>query len=468
MKTFAIWKLLRICPRGAGEKRSTDSHASVLAVIAFAVSTAVFLIVLGGFHAFLFRASAEHNFYGAFWGEHTTSDIAPTYVLLGLFASLLILVPLSTLAGSAARLVASRRDAELANMRLIGATSSQVTAVSALDATAQALGGALLGIVGYFAAMPLVMQLNFQGRTFSFAELWVGPLALAIAILGVTVLALLSSLIALRGVVVSPLGVSARVTPAALSKWRLWIFLALLALALLSSKLMNLGGSNLLVAIMIIVLPIVGTFALINLIGPLVVRHSALRRLRHARSASQLIAMRRILDNPKRAWRNVSGVALAVFIAGMTSVASLFGSMQGAYAEPAEMTLMKDIGTGGLVTLFFAALLAAVSSGVMQAGDIYDQQDEYRMLKLAGADASVLTKARRMEVMTPLRSVVVVSACCSLVVLLPAMGQALAQPVTLFSFVAGIALCFGLVYVGTLASNRVAASLDVNLTRPDD
>jgi hypothetical protein len=121
-----------------------------------------------------------------------------------------------------------------------------------------------------------------------------------------------------------------------------------------------------------------------------------------------------------------------------------------------------------LVTLFFAALLAAVSSGVMQAGDIYDQQDEYRMLKLAGADASVLTKARRMEVMTPLRSVVVVSACCSLVVLLPAMGQALAQPVTLLSFAAGIALCFGLVYVGTLASNRVAASLDVNLTRPDD
>jgi hypothetical protein len=468
MKTYAIWKLLRVHPRSAGEGRSTDSHASVLAVIAFAVSTAVFLTVLGGLHAFLYRASAEHSFYGAFWGEHTTSDVAPTYVLLGLFASLLILVPLSTLAGSAARLVASRRDAELASLRLIGATSSQVGALSALDATVQALGGALLGIVGYFAAIPLVMQLNFQGTAFSFGELWVGPIALVAAVVGVTVLALCSSLIALRGVVVSPLGVSARLTPTALSKWRVWIFLALFALAMIASKLMNLGGADLFVAIMILVLPIVGTFALINLIGPLVVRHSAKRKLRHARSASQLIAMRRVLDNPKRAWRNVSGVALAVFITGMTSIASFFGSMQSASTGAAEVTLMRDIGTGGMVTLFFAALLAAVSSAVMQAGNIYDQQDEYRMLILEGADSSVLAKARRMEVMTPLRSVVVVSACCSLVLLLPVVGQALTQSTTLLSFAAGIALCFVLVYVGTLASNRVAASLDLTSARPDD
>lgn len=469
MKIFEVWKMLRVGKIHAkNDSRASDSHAAVLSVIAFAVSTAVFLIVLGGLHSFIYRASAEHSLAGAFWGNNTASQLSPTYVMLALFAALLILVPLSTLAGSAARLVASRRDSELASLRLMGATSGQVTALTAIDATLQALMGAIAGIAGYFAAMPLVMQLHFQNRAFTFAELWVGPLALFLSVVGVTLLALISALISLRGVVISPLGVSARTTPPVLGKWRVWLFVAAFVVAMLGSKLMNLGGESLLMAMAILLLPIVMTFAIINLIGPMVIRHSAKAKLRKLRSAAQLIAMRRILDNPKRAWRNVSGVALAVFIAGITSIAAFFGSMEGIEMAAEEAVLMRDIGTGGLVTLFFAALLAAVSSGVMQAGNIYDQQDEYRMLILEGADASVLSAARRMEVMTPLRTVIVVSACVSMFMMLPIMGQALVAPATLLSFFGGIALCFVLVFAGTLASNRVAASLDLLSARPDD
>ena len=50
--------------------------------------------------------------------------------------------------------------------------------------------------------------------------------------------------------------------------------------------------------------------------------------------------------------------------------------------------LPYQIVTGGVTALAFAAVLAAVSSGVMQTGNVYDQADEYRMLALEGTDMS--------------------------------------------------------------------------------
>lgn len=73
------------------------------------------------------------------------------------------------------------------------------------------------------------------------------------------------------------------------------------------------------------------------------------------------------------------------------------------------MLYMRDIAMGGFPDLAFAAVLAAVSSGVMQTGNVYDQADEYRMLALEGTDEATLDKARMMEVITPLNTVMAVS-----------------------------------------------------------
>lgn len=127
------------------------------------------------------------------------------YVMLAAFASLLLIVPLVALAGSAARLAASRRDARLAALRLAGATTAQVTKLTALDAGGQALLGALVGIAGYFALIPAIMLLDFQNQHFTFEQLWVGLPALAAVTVGVTLLALISALVALRRVAFTPL-----------------------------------------------------------------------------------------------------------------------------------------------------------------------------------------------------------------------------------------------------------------------
>jgi hypothetical protein len=104
----------------------------------------------------------------------------------------------------------------------------------------------------------------------------------------------------------------------------------------------------------------------------------------------------------------------------------------------------------------------------MQAGNVYDQADQYRMLVLEGADRATLSKARFIEVFTPLKVVVLVSAACSMVLMLPLLGSAMTQPLTLLGFVAGVALCFLLVGIGVAAANHVAKGIGIVGERSDD
>ena len=173
MSTFALWRLFHRPGRS-----DTTAHTSALAIIAFAAATAIFLTVLGGLHGFVWRASADHTIgclfspdacapgtYEAFsrrLADDQMTQMASTYVVLAIFACVLLVVPFAALAGSAARLAASRRDTRLAALRLAGATTGQVVRLTALDAAGQALVGSLIGIIGYFAIMPLIMLLNFQ------------------------------------------------------------------------------------------------------------------------------------------------------------------------------------------------------------------------------------------------------------------------------------------------------------------
>ena len=183
-----------------------------------------------------------------------------------------------------------------------------------------------------------------------------------------------------------------------------------------------------------------------------------------------MIAMRRILDNPKRAWRNVSGVALAVFIAGMTSVCGLLATGIGGNHDPFDpsMLYMRDIAMGGFLTLAFAAVLAAVSSGVMQTSNVYDQADEYRMLALEGTDEATLDKARMMEVITPLNTVMAVSLGCSVLLLFPILATLLLNPASLLTLAAGIGLCYALMVLGGCAANHAAHGLGHAGYRTDD
>lgn len=427
-----LWLLLRRRTTSAA-----DPHrlTGALAVLAFAVTTAVVLVVIGGFLAFTARAAAP--------GAAPDDGM---YVLFAGTASLLLLVPLVTLGGAAARLAVARRDARLAALRLAGATTAQVSTITILDATVQALTGAVIGAAGMFALVPLVLPIEFQGRAFSYGEL-LPPWWVYLATIGaVTAIALVSAGASLRKVAITPLGVAARTSPNPLHWSRV---VPIVAFAALFAVLWNTGMAGLLT----LALVVAGGFAMLNAIGPLVMSLVGRMAAKRARTAAQLVAARRILDAPKTAWRSVGGVALATFIAGMTSAVALFSTATG---DAEQEQLFGDMATGGFLTLAIAGVVAAVSTGVMQAGGVIDRRTEYRALHLAGTDLRVMDRARLRETAVPLVAAVALATGGALVFLLPALGMAVVtSPAVLGQFALSVLGACALVLLGSVASRRV-------------
>ncbi|TGO05405.1 hypothetical protein [Serinibacter arcticus] len=438
MTTLRLWFLLR---RRSSGRSDPAGLTGVLAVIAFAVTTAIALVVVGGLAAFVQRALAP----GA-------SDDDGTYVFLAGFATLLLLVPLSTLGGAAARLAVARRDARLAALRLAGATTGQVAALTVLDAGVQAVLGAVVGVAGYGALLPLVARLSFQDRTFDVAELWVGLPGLLAAIGAVVVIALASAVSSLGRVAITPLGVAARTTPPGLRVIRLAaLVVAVVGVVVANAALSGGAGTIMLVVLMAMV---AAGMATLNVVGPFVLGLVGRLTARGARRPATLLAGRRIVDDPRGAWRSVGGVALATFIAGITAVASLFGADGGGGEQE---VLVRDIGTGGLLTLAIAGIVAGVSTGVMQAGRVIDQRQAYRNLVLAGTDTRVLDAARFRETLIPLLAAAGTAAVSMLVIIAPLLGlSTFAQPQVLVQYVLSVLAAGGLVLLGAAASTPVA------------
>lgn len=434
MNTFSLWWLLR---RRSSDSRDPQQLADVLAVIAFAVTTAVLLVVIGGWRAFTLRA-----------GVLDDAD-AGTYPFLAATAAGLLIIPLGTLGGAAARLTLGRRNSRLAAMRLAGATTSQVTQLTLLETSISALAGAALGVGAHFALIPAVTLLQFQNRPFTYGELLLPTWMIVATALMVVVIALISAGSSLAKVALTPLGVIAAHTPRPLHWSRIVPMLLVAgAFALLYSS----GQGGMVVWLSLLV----GGLATVNLIGPFIV--SALGRIRARRAGdfATLLAARRLIDQPKTAWRSVGGVALATFIAGIAATAAMLGSLSDS-ASGSDAVLLTDIGTGGLLTLAIAAVVAAVSTGVLQSGQVIDQRMQYRNLSLAGTEAGALDRVRMSEIRMPLIGAVAVATVAVSLFVIPVFGATFTTsfPVMIRFIVSVLGAC-ALVLLGAKASTIVA------------
>jgi len=450
MTTLRLWSLLR--SRSAGDEDPRRLTA-VLAVVAFATATAVLLVVVAGVQAFWDRAGGADGIRAGLEARETPYVIQ--YPLLAGIAALLLLVPLATLGAAAARMAAARRDARLATLRLCGATRSQVAGLTVLDAASQAALGAALGLVGYAVLVPAVARLRFQGRTFDMSELWVGVPVLLGTVLAVLLVAVVSAVASLRRVAITPLGVARRVTPPGMRAVRVLSTLGGAGALLVVPQLV--GGSAG-VAFTVLVVLLLVTFATLNLVGPFVLWIVGRMTAAAARSVPTLLAGRRIADSPKSAWRSVGGIGLAAFIAGLTSTFSLLDPGDSGRAD--EALFIADLKTGGFLTLAIAGVLAAVSTGVMQAGRVIEQHAEYRALTLAGTDSRTLDRARMRETVVPLAVSVGVATVTALMVMIPVVGlQPVAQPSVVVQYLLCVVVATALVLAGTGASRRVARAV---------
>ncbi|MDM8086379.1 hypothetical protein QUV83_16520 [Cellulomonas cellasea] len=384
-----------------------QARSTALAVLAFAITTALALSVLGGQRAFTVRAANGDPFQKE-WGD--------LYIVLAWVAVILLMVPLLSLGGAAARLGVARRDARLATLRLLGATPREVVALTVTETAWQGLIGAAFGMVGYVLLLPVWTLVPFQGGHLAIGELWVGPLML-VALLVAPALAAVSAAFTLRRVVVSPLGVAQRTTPAGLKVIRLIVAVVAVIGFLVVTTLSGLDSAALTVLILGMLAAVFGS---INLVGPWLIWLLGKIAGGTARSAAGLLAARRLADDPKAAWRVVGGLGLASFVAAVLSVLPMISEVQG--MAPGERLFLDDLVMGAMLTLAITFVVAACSAGIIQAASVLDRRRDYALQALAGAPASLLDGVRRREVLVPLIFVSVTSAGMGLLVIMPFLG----------------------------------------------
>jgi len=250
-------------------------------------------------------------------GSHSTcvirGGLEPAGVDLILSAvALALLLPVLIFIGTATRLSATRREQRFATMRLVGATPRQVSLIAAVESAVAAAAGVAIGFGLFFVLRVPLAAIPFTGQSFFPAELSLSlPDILAVAV-GVPAAAAVAARLTLRRVNISPLGVARRVTPAPPRAWRmlpLLAGLAVLGFVVVHGKPASNGGQ---------VLVVVPGFALIMagliIAGPWLTMAGARVLARRASRPGALIAARRLADDPRAAFRAVSGLVLALFI----------------------------------------------------------------------------------------------------------------------------------------------------------
>lgn len=425
-------------------RRGTDTSRASLAlpVTAFAVVTALALTVLGGARFFF----------------TIEGDYGPIYASLAGLAVTLLFIPLLTLCGAAARLSARRRDEHLSTLRLLGAPTSTVTTMTALESTLLAAVGTALGVVGHVALAPLLGLLVFHGERLGAGNILLGVLGTVLCALALVVMAAVSSLVGLRRIVVTPLGVRTREAAPRMSPLRAVAIVLAVALGVYGARNLPMDQGT-----MGLVIGIAATFgvtmAVLNLVGPWVVGMVAKRQVGRAsgpHAGERLLAARTVLDSPKAAWRQVSGVALTSFVAVFAGVGlAVTGTMAGAEGVPQEeLWLEADLRTGIVLTLVISFVTVAASVAVNQCAEILDRRELFVSLDRMGMPLAGMDRARRRAVLSPLQVVSLGSALAAAVLILPLSGMALlTEPLAVVVIVALLAAGIGLVWLTLRATS---------------
>jgi len=223
-----------------------------------------------------------------------------------------LLLPVLVLIATASRLSAARREERFAAMRLVGATPRQISVIAAVEATVAAVAGVAVGFALFFVFRPFLIHVPFTGAPLTPGDLSLRWLDVVLVVLGVPIVAAVSARLALRRVRVSPLGVSRRTSSAPPRIVRIIPLLAGIALLAYFDAVgkPNSNGGQVQELLLGLVLIVVG----LVLAGPWLTKVGSQLMANRASRPAGLIAARRLLDNPRAAFRSISGLVLALFV----------------------------------------------------------------------------------------------------------------------------------------------------------
>jgi len=246
-------------------------------------------------------------------GGKSSIDLILSVVALAILAPVLIFIATAT------RLSAARREERFAAMRLVGATRRQVSLLAATESTVAGILGVAAGFGIFFLLRIPVAGIPFTGQPFFPAELTLSPRDVLVVAIGVPAFAAVAARRALRRVHISPLGVARRATPEPPRVWRVVPLLAGLAElgfwtihghpASISGQIQAFASSFLLIIVGLLIA------------GPWLTMAAARVMARWTSRPGTLLAARRLADDPRAAFRAVSGLVLALFITTVAVVA---------------------------------------------------------------------------------------------------------------------------------------------------
>ncbi|MFF8862543.1 ABC transporter permease [Streptomyces sp. NPDC015139] len=315
----------------------------------------------------------------AFGDPHPTVEKAdPVLILMMLVVFVVLLMPVAVFIAAAVRFGGERRDRRLAALRLVGSDSRMTRRI----ASGEALAGALLGLVvgsGFFlAGRQAAGSVEVMGESFFPGYLNPSPLLVALVAVAVPTAAVLVTLLAMRGVVVEPLGVVRAAKPA---RRRLWwrLLLPLAGLGMLYPMLgkgRSHGDFNQYLVTGGVLLLLVGVTALLPWLVEAVVARLG------SGGVSWQLAVRRLQLSSGTAARMVNGIAVAV--AGAIALQMLFAGVQSQYTkdtgrDPNRASMEIDLPDRAQVNAAgkeFAATRGVRTSVALSTGSVADKRRE--------------------------------------------------------------------------------------------
>ncbi|MFF1300571.1 MULTISPECIES: ABC transporter permease [unclassified Streptomyces] len=259
--------------------------------------------------------------------EQSKEPLDPVLLLLILVVFAVLLTPVAVFIAAAVRFGGERRDRRLAALRLVGSDARMTRRVAAGEAMAGAMVGLVLGAGFFMVGRQIAGSVELFDYSFFPSYLNPSPLLALLVAVAVPAAAVLVTQLALRGVVIEPLGVVRTAKP---SRRRLWwrLLLPLGGLAMLYPMIgqgRDGGNFNQYLTIGGVMLLLVGVTALL----PWAVE-AVVSRLGAGPVAWQL-AVRRLQLSSGTAARMVNGIAVAV--AGAIALQMLFAGVDGQYTE---------------------------------------------------------------------------------------------------------------------------------------
>ncbi|WP_086665461.1 FtsX-like permease family protein [Lentzea kentuckyensis] len=258
----------------------------------------------------------------AFGGTRPGGGLPTILLMLSIVGAVVLLFPVLVFVSVSTRLAAAQRDRRLAALRLVGAGATRVRLIASGEALAGALVGLVIGFGLLFALRPFADDIPI-------AELAVFPSDLTptlpltlVVVVAVPVLAVLTSVFAMRRTIIEPLGVVREQKPV---KRRLWwrVVPALVGAALLASQFGRLDETSKPAQ-----WPVVGGVVLLMFAIPVLLPWLVERvvyRVRGATPALQL-AVRRLQLDAGTAARVVGGVA--VVLAGTVTLQVILAGVE--------------------------------------------------------------------------------------------------------------------------------------------